>query len=72
MGWGWGAIWGAVAVLALAITLLSGVAEGRRLKRRNMDAVGFMPWPLITILGTLITLFAVAFAIKYGMKAYGG
>jgi hypothetical protein len=31
-----------------------------------LEAVGFMPWPLITILATLSALFSFALALKMG------
>ena len=50
--------------IALLVTLLSGWAERRRTRRANIDSVGFMPWPLITVMGTICTLFLFAFALK--------
>lgn len=50
---------------ALALTLTSVVADRRRLRRRNLDDVGFMPWPVITVCGTLATLVAFALAVKF-------
>lgn len=52
-----------VGVGALATVVLAGVAERRRLGRANLDKVGFMPWPLLTILATLVMLFAFALAL---------
>jgi hypothetical protein len=54
-----------VAVSALAFTLFAGFAEKRRSRRRQLDDVGFMPWPLLSLLGSVVTLFAVALSIKY-------
>ncbi len=53
-----------VATGAAVVTAVSVVAERRRLRRRNIEAVGWVPWPVITILGTIGTLFAAALAIK--------
>lgn len=55
-----------IGSVALALTAVSGLAERRRLRRNNLDAVGFMPWPLLSILGTITALFAFALAIKFG------
>jgi len=55
-----------IAGATAALTVVSGWAEHRRLRRRNIEAVGFMPWGLLTVLGVMGTLFAVAFAIKSG------
>ena len=53
-----------IAGAAAVLTALSGWAEHRRLRRRDIEAVGFMPWGLLTVLGVIGTLFAVAFAIQ--------
>lgn len=53
-----------VAAGAAAMTAVSILAERRRMQRRNIEAVGWVPWPLLTILGTIGTLFATALAIK--------
>ena len=55
-----------VAVSALAITLVSSVAERRRSNRIDLESVGFVPWQLISVLGTIVALFALALAIKFG------
>lgn len=55
-----------VGVAALAITLLAAIAERRRLKRRDIEAIGFMPWPAISILATVTALFSFALAIRFG------
>jgi hypothetical protein len=51
--------------MSLAVTLLSSWADRRRRDRPNIEAVGFMPWPLITLLGTLATLLCGALAVKF-------
>lgn len=53
-----------IGVASLVVTLLASWADRRRRRRANLDAVGFMPWPLITIMGTLLTLLSFALAIK--------
>lgn len=55
-----------LGVAALALTAVSALAERRRIRRRNLDSVGWVPWPLLSILGTIGALFAFAFAIKAG------
>lgn len=37
----------AAGAVALAVALASVWAERRRLRRTNLDAVGFMPWTVI-------------------------
>lgn len=51
--------------VSLAFTLLSSWADRRRRDRPDIEAVGFMPWPLLTVLGTLATLLSLALAIKF-------
>ena len=52
-----------VAAGAAALTAVSVLAERRRLRRSDIEAVGWVPWPLVTILGSIATLFAAALAI---------
>jgi hypothetical protein len=55
-----------LGVAALLLTAVSALAERRRTRRRNLDSVGWVPWPLLSILGTIGALFAFAFALKAG------
>ncbi|PXW68426.1 hypothetical protein C7451_11716 [Blastomonas natatoria] len=55
------------AQLALAMSALAGtaaIADARRMRRRNFDRVGFMPWSMIFILSLVIAVCATAFALK--------
>ncbi len=51
---------------ALTVTAVSVLAERRRSRRHDIDAVGWVPWPLVTILGSIAALFAFALAIRFG------
>ncbi len=53
-----------IAGSAMALVVVSVLADRRRQRRRDIEAVGIVPWPLITILSVLVALFAIAFAIK--------
>jgi hypothetical protein len=55
-----------IGLVALLLTGGSALAERRRKQRHNLDAVGWVPWPLVSILGTIGALFAFALAIKSG------
>ena len=51
---------------ACALTAVSILAERRRNNRRDIESVGWVPWPMLTLLGTIAALFAFALAIKFG------
>jgi hypothetical protein len=55
-----------IAVAAAALTAVSAFADHRRRNRADLDRVGFMPWPLISIAAVMTALFAAAAAIKGG------
>jgi len=57
---GW-AIAGGVAVLIAAIAAL---AERRRNNRKNIENVGFMPWPFIMMMALLFAAISIGLAIK--------
>lgn len=57
---------GHYASIGLGAVLVAGMAafaDRRRQRRRNLDAVGFMPWPVISLFAVIIALFSFAFAI---------
>jgi hypothetical protein len=56
--------WIAAAFFCAAVVVFSAQAERRRNKRTRIEDVGFMPWTGITVLGVLLTVLAIAFAIK--------
>lgn len=56
-----------IGVASLALTAFASFADRRRMNRSNPEAVGFMPWPLISILGVTAALFAFALAIKFSV-----
>lgn len=57
-------IWAQVALVALVIAIASGVADRMRLKRANLDAVGFMPWTAISALSLLVAVLCAAIAFS--------
>ena len=59
-------IWSVIAAAAALLVAVAAVADRRRAGRANLDAVGIVPWPLISLLATFVALFAVAIAIKVG------
>ena len=51
-------------VVAFSIAGIAVLGDRRRARRTNLDAVGFMPWPLIMILAMLIAAICAAFALR--------
>ena len=56
----------AVGAGAVATAVVASLADRRRLRRRDVEQVGFMPWPLITMISIIVALFATALGIKGG------
>lgn len=55
------------AQLALAMSALAGtaaIADARRMRRRDFDRVGFMPWSLILVVSLIVAAFSTAIALK--------
>lgn len=60
---------GSMLIVAVAATVLTGVsafADHRRRHRADLDRVGFMPWPLISMMAVMTALFSFAIALKTG------
>jgi uncharacterized membrane protein YidH (DUF202 family) len=60
---------GSMLALGCAATLLTAVAafaDYRRRNRTNIERVGFMPWPMISVMAVMTALFAFALALRGG------
>lgn len=57
------ALWTAAGVAA-AVALVAALADRRRMKRRDLDRPGVMPWPLIQVLAMLVAAVLAALALK--------
>lgn len=57
-------IWGQLALAMSALAGTAAIADARRMRRRNFDRVGFMPWSLILILSMTIAAFSTALMLK--------
>lgn len=57
-------VWAQAAVVALLLAIVSGLADWRRIKRRNLNAVGFMPWTAISAMALLIAVLSAAVAFQ--------
>ena len=53
-----------VAIGAVALFGVAEVASWRRNNRRDVDAVGFMPWRGIALVSAAVVIVATAFALK--------
>ncbi len=53
-----------VSVVSAMLAVIAEVADHRRRHRRDVDAVGFMPWRGIALVSVIVALFAAAFALK--------
>jgi len=47
-----------------ALAGIAAIADARRMRRRDLDRVGFMPWSLILILSLIVAVFATALTLK--------
>ena len=56
-------LWPEVAALVL-LAIIAGFGEHRRRRRRDFDAVGFMPWALVQVLALIGALCVVFLALK--------
>lgn len=54
----------AVGLAALALALTAVWAERRRLRRTNLDAVGFMPWTVIYLISFLAAIVFMGLAAR--------
>lgn len=57
--------WTVISVLSAIMVAVSSVADRRRGRRSNIEAVGFMPWTAITVMSVLATVLSIALAIKF-------
>lgn len=51
-------------VAALTMALIAVWAERRRLRRKNLDAVGFMPWTVIYLIAFLAAVVLLGLAAR--------
>jgi len=53
-----------LSVAGAALAAIAEYADYRRRHRRDVDAVGFMPWRGIALASITVAIFAAAFALK--------
>ena len=49
---------------SMATVLRAGLADWLRSRRRNLDKPGWMPWPLVQVLGIIAAVLFAALALK--------
>ena len=55
---------GLIGLIAAAFALLARWADARRLRRKNPDAVGFMPWTGIYFVALLVACIELGLAAR--------
>lgn len=53
-----------LAGASAGLAAIAALADRRRNRRRDLDRVGWVPWPLFVILGVMLALGFTAFAIR--------
>lgn len=53
------------AIIALLVAGASGIADWRERKRRDLDAVGFVPWTTIQMLALLAAVVLGSLALNF-------
>lgn len=56
--------WTSMSLFSAMVVAISSFADWRRSRRRDINAVGFMPWTAITLLGVLASVISAALALK--------
>jgi hypothetical protein len=56
--------WTALSVLSAFVVAGSSLADRRRTRRKDIEAVGFMPWTAITVMAVLVMVLSAALALK--------
>jgi hypothetical protein len=49
---------------AVVLVAISGLADRRRNRRRDLDRPGWVPWPLLMILAMIVAAVATALALQ--------
>ena len=56
--------WGMVGAVAAGLAAWASLADRRRVRRSNLDAVGFMPWTPIFFVSLLVACVALGLAAR--------
>ena len=55
--------WTIAGIGALLLSGFASLAERRRTNRKDIEKVGFMPWPMIMVLSLLAGVICFSFAV---------
>ncbi len=55
---------GSIGAVAVTLALAAGLADRRRARRENLDAVGFMPWTVIFLLALFTACVTLGLAVR--------
>jgi hypothetical protein len=58
-------LWGGAAV-CVGIAIVSGLAEARRRRRRNLDRVGVVAWPAVQVAAMMGAVILASVALNSG------
>ena len=53
-----------VGLAATALAVISWIGDRRRVRRSNLDAVGFMPWTPLFLIALLVACVALGLAAR--------
>ncbi|MEP3227036.1 MAG: hypothetical protein ABJO01_13750 [Parasphingorhabdus sp.] len=56
--------WAIAGGVAVVIAVIAAIAERRRNNRKNIEKVGFMPWPFVMLMSLLFAAISVGLAFK--------
>lgn len=57
------ALW-ATAGVAAGVVAIAALADRRRVRRRDLDRVGWVPWPAVLLFALMIAAICAALALK--------
>lgn len=55
---------GSIGAVAATLALAASLADRRRVRRQDLDAVGFMPWTAIFILALFTACVTLGLAVR--------
>lgn len=59
-------VWAWLTLTLVTLAGVSGIADYRRKHRKDLDRVGFMPWPMIMVVALVMAAFAGNIALRGG------